>query len=144
MDAYAHALLQSFADSSNLFPELLRARGPGSLDRGARTITEIHRLLPEAATPDKDQIRRSDPQRALDTTARAIPGACFHNSVRPAPADGETARRRYADELGDIAIAYLLTRPTGHRARLMQGPAPAGLGGAVGWRSRAPVSRLAP
>ncbi|MFD9378702.1 hypothetical protein ACFWBH_24695 [Streptomyces sp. NPDC059999] len=85
-----------------------RARGPGSLDRGARAITEIHRLLPEAATPDKDQIRRSDPQGALDTTARAILGACFHNSVRPDPADGETARRRYADERGDMAIAYLL------------------------------------
>lgn len=27
MDAYAHSLLQSFVDSSNLFPELLRASG---------------------------------------------------------------------------------------------------------------------
>ncbi|MEU8701593.1 TetR/AcrR family transcriptional regulator [Streptomyces sp. NPDC048680] len=109
MDAYAHALLQSFADNSNLFPELLRARGTKSLDRGARTITEIHRLLLEAAAPYAHQIRRSDPRTALDTTARAILGACFHNSVRPDPATGETATRTYADELSDMAIAYLLT-----------------------------------
>ena len=109
MDAYAHALLQSFADSSNLFPELLRARGARSLDRGARTITEIHRLLLEAAAPYADQIRRSNPQTALDTVARAVLGACFHNSVRPDPAVGAEVQRRYADELSDMAIAYLLT-----------------------------------
>ncbi|MFE9825827.1 TetR/AcrR family transcriptional regulator [Streptomyces sp. NPDC005791] len=109
MDAYAHALLQSFADSSNVFPELLRARGADALDRGARAITEIHRLLLEAATPYAHQIRRSDPQTALDTAARAVLGACFHNSVRPDPAYGEEARHRYADELSDMAIAYLLT-----------------------------------
>ncbi|MES9509683.1 TetR/AcrR family transcriptional regulator [Streptomyces sp. NPDC000609] len=114
MDAYAHALLQSFADSNRLFPELLRARGTGSLDRGARTITEIHRLLLETAAPYTDQIRRSQPETALDTAARAILGACFHNSVRPDPVTGEAARRRYADELSDMAIAYLLT-PERHR-----------------------------
>lgn len=109
MDAYAHALLQSFAGSGNLFPELLRARGAGASDRGARTIIEVHRLLLEAATPYAHRIRRADPDTALDTVARAILGACFHNSVRPDPATGETALRRYADELGDMAIAYLLT-----------------------------------
>lgn len=109
MDAYAHALMESFADSSRLFPELLRARGARSLDRGARTITEIHRLLLEAAAPYTDQIRRSPPQTALDTAARAILGACFHDSVRPDPVTGEAAVRRYADELSDMAIAYLLT-----------------------------------
>ncbi|MFJ7204383.1 TetR/AcrR family transcriptional regulator [Streptomyces sp. NPDC098789] len=109
MDAYAHALLQSFADSSGLFPELLRAREARSLERGASTIAEIHRLLLEAAAPYADQIRRSSPQAALDTAARAVLGACFHNSVRPDPATGEAARRRYADELSDMAIAYLLT-----------------------------------
>ncbi|MFI1441703.1 TetR/AcrR family transcriptional regulator [Streptomyces fructofermentans] len=108
MDAYAHALLQSFADSS-LFPELLRTRGARSLDRGARTIIELHRLLLEAATPYIDQIRRSQPQQALDTAARAILGACFHNFVRPDPVTGEVAMRRYADELSDMAIAYLST-----------------------------------
>lgn len=109
MDAYARALLQSFADSSNLFPELLRARGGKSLDRGARTITEIHRLLLEAAAPYAAQIRRSNPEAALDTAARAILGACFHNSVRPDPVTGEAARAQFADELSDMAIAYLLT-----------------------------------
>ncbi|MEU3502289.1 TetR/AcrR family transcriptional regulator [Streptomyces hundungensis] len=109
MDAYAHALLESFADSSGLFPELLRVRGTKSLDRGARTITAVHRLLLDAAAPHMDQIRRSDPESALDTVARAILGACFHNSVRPDPAKGEVAQRRYADELGDMAMAYLLT-----------------------------------
>ncbi|WP_328375062.1 TetR/AcrR family transcriptional regulator [Streptomyces sp. NBC_00440] len=109
MDAYAHALLESFADSNSLFPELLRVRGVKSLDRGARTITEIHRLLLEAAAPYVGQIRRSHPEAALDTAARAILGACFHNSVRPDPATGETALRRYGDELSDMALAYLLT-----------------------------------
>ncbi|MER6392815.1 TetR/AcrR family transcriptional regulator [Streptomyces sp. NPDC001523] len=107
MDAYAHALLQSFADHSSLFPELLRTRGTRSLDRGALTITELHRLLLEAAAPYTEQIRRSDPEAALDTAARAILGACFHNSLRPDAATGETATRRYADELSDMAIAYL-------------------------------------
>ncbi|MFZ3475092.1 TetR/AcrR family transcriptional regulator [Streptomyces sp. 4.24] len=109
MDAYAHALLQSFADHSSLFPELLRTRGTRSLERGARTITELHRLLLEAAAPYTGQIRRSDPEAALDAAARALLGACFHNSVRPDAATGEEARRRYADELGDMATAYLLT-----------------------------------
>ncbi|MFJ8799311.1 TetR/AcrR family transcriptional regulator [Streptomyces sp. NPDC102487] len=109
MDAYAHALLRSFADSNNLFPELLRARGAKVTDRGARTITVVHGLLLEAAAPYADQIRRSDPQAALDTAARALLGACFHNSVRPDPATGETAQRRYANELSDMALAYLLT-----------------------------------
>ncbi|WP_449480001.1 TetR/AcrR family transcriptional regulator [Streptomyces avidinii] len=117
MDAYAHALLQSFADSSSLFPELLRARGAKALDRGARTITELHRLLLEAAAPYTDQIRRSQPQSALDAAARAVLGACFHNSVRPDSATGEAARLRYAEELSDMAVAYLLTpdrRRTAH------------------------------
>ncbi|MFI5756702.1 TetR/AcrR family transcriptional regulator [Streptomyces sp. NPDC051569] len=114
VDAYAQALLQSFADSNRLFPELLRVRRTTSLDRGARTITEIHRLLLEAAAPYTDQIRRSRPEAALDTAARAILGACFHNSVRPDPVTGEAARRRYADELSDMAITYLLT-PERHR-----------------------------
>ncbi|MCX5535974.1 TetR/AcrR family transcriptional regulator [Streptomyces sp. NBC_00006] len=109
MDAYAHALLHSFADHSNLFPELLRTRGTKPPDRGARTITEVHRLLLEAAAPYAGEIRRSDPHKALDTAARAILGACFHNSVRPDPATGEQAQRQYADELSDMAIAYLLT-----------------------------------
>lgn len=109
MDAYARALLQSFVDSSNLFPELLRARGTSALDRGARAITEIHRLLLEAATPYASQIRRSNPKTALDTVARAILGACFHNSVRPDRLADAAAQRRYADELSDMAIAYLLT-----------------------------------
>lgn len=118
MDAYAHALLESFAAGGDLFPELLRAKGTGALDRGARTITEIHRLLLEAAAPYAQEIRRSDPDAALDTVARAVLGACFHNSVRPDPATGEAARRRYADELGDMAVAYLLTpdRRTAARA----------------------------
>ncbi|MEU3369396.1 helix-turn-helix domain-containing protein [Streptomyces sp. NPDC006660] len=116
MHAYAHALLQSFADNSGLFPELLRTRGTRSLDRGARTITELHRLLLEAATPYTDQIRRSRPQQALDTAARAILGACFHNSVRPDAATGEASRRQYADELGDMAIAYLSTPDRRHNA----------------------------
>ncbi|MFJ4914285.1 TetR/AcrR family transcriptional regulator [Streptomyces sp. NPDC088726] len=109
MDAYAHALLQSFAEGNKLFPELLRARGVKAVDRGAHAITEIHRLLVEAATRYTDEIRRSDPQAALDTVARALLGACFHNSVRPDPATGEVALRRYADELSDMATAYLLT-----------------------------------
>lgn len=109
MDAYAQALLKSFADSSNLFPELVRARGTSALDRGAHTIAEIHRLLLDAAAPYADRIRRSDPKAALDTAARAILGACFHNSVRPDRFADEAALSRYADELSDMALAYLLT-----------------------------------
>ncbi|MFD6532482.1 TetR/AcrR family transcriptional regulator [Streptomyces sp. NPDC060184] len=109
LTAYAHALLQSFADHSSLFPELLRTRGTRSLERGTSTITELHRLLLEAAAPYTGQIRRSRPRQALDTAARAILGACFHNSLRPDAATGEEARARYADELGDMALAYLLT-----------------------------------
>ncbi|WP_405010030.1 TetR/AcrR family transcriptional regulator [Kitasatospora sp. NBC_01539] len=109
MDAYAHALLQSFADSSTLFPELLRARGASAPDRGARAVTEIQRLLLDAATPYAGQIRRSDPQAALDTVARAVLGACFHTAVHPDRPVGEAALRRYADELGDMATGYLRT-----------------------------------
>ncbi|MGC2996999.1 TetR/AcrR family transcriptional regulator [Streptomyces sp. G35A] len=116
MDAYAQALLRSFSDSSSLFSELLRARGAGALDRGARTITEIHRLLLEAAAPHTDEIQRSDREAALDTVARVILGACFHTSLRPDRATSEEAQRRYAHDLGDMATTYLLTpdrRPAG-------------------------------
>ncbi|MEW2166506.1 TetR/AcrR family transcriptional regulator [Streptomyces sp. NPDC007084] len=109
MDAYAHALLESFEDGGNFFPQLLRARGTKPPDRGLRTITVIHRLLLDAAAPYMDQIRRADPASALDTAARAVLGACFHNSVRPDAPAGEAAKRRYADELSDMALAYLLT-----------------------------------
>lgn len=149
MDAYAHALLQSFADSSNLFPELLRARGPGHWTAEPAPSPKSTACCPKRQPPTRTRSGAPIPQGALDTTARAILGACFHNSVRPDPADGETARRRYADELGDMAIAYLLTPDRQGTTHLMHGPAPAGLGwaglgGAVGWRSRAPVSRLTP
>lgn len=117
MDTYAHALLQSFAEGNKLFPELLRARGAKALDRGAHAIAEIHRLLIEAATPYAGQVRRSDPQAALDAAARALLGACFHNSVRPDPITGEVALRRYADELGDMAMAYLVTPDRDRTAR---------------------------
>ncbi|WP_327257014.1 hypothetical protein [Streptomyces sp. NBC_01244] len=72
-------------------------------------MVAIHRLLLEAAAPYVHQIRRADPEAALDVAARAVLGACFHNSVRPDSATGEAAQRQYADELGDMAIAYLLT-----------------------------------
>ncbi|MFB7652408.1 MULTISPECIES: TetR/AcrR family transcriptional regulator [unclassified Streptomyces] len=116
MDAYAHALLQSFADSSNLFPELLRARVGAGVERGARTITGIHGLLLGAAAPYAHQIRRSDPERALDTVARAVLGACFHNSVRPDSVTGAAAQHHYADELSDMAMAYLSTPDRRRRA----------------------------
>ncbi|MGW2282728.1 TetR/AcrR family transcriptional regulator [Streptomyces sp. NPDC001770] len=116
MDAYARALLQSFTDNNNLFPELLRARGVKSPDRGARAILEIHRSLLEATAPYTGQIRRSNPEAALDTAARAVLGACFHNSVRPDPVTGEEEVSRYAEDLSDMAIAYLLT-PDRRRAR---------------------------
>lgn len=109
LDAYTHALLRSFNDASSLFPDLLRARGIDVMDRGARTIVEVHRLLLEAAAPHTDQIRRSDPEAALDTAARALLGACFHNSVRPDRPVDEATQSRYADELSDMALAYLLT-----------------------------------
>lgn len=109
LHAFADALLQSFADNSNLFSELLRARTAAAVDRGARTITEIHRQLIEAATPYAAEIMRSDPERALDIAARVILGSCFHNSVRPDAVTGEAAQRQYANDLGDTAIAYLLT-----------------------------------
>ncbi|MER5887530.1 TetR/AcrR family transcriptional regulator [Streptomyces sp. NPDC001941] len=109
LDAFAHALLRSFADHRALFPELLRARGTGTLDRGARTITELHRLVLAAAAPHLHEVRRPDPEAALDTAARAVLGACFHNSVRPDPVEGDAEVRRYADELADMAMAYLTT-----------------------------------
>lgn len=90
-------------------PELLRARETDALALGARTITEIHRLLLDAALPHAGQIRRADPGTALDTVARAILGACFHNSVRPDSFTDEAAQRRYADELAEMAMAYLLS-----------------------------------
>ncbi|MFJ6465563.1 TetR/AcrR family transcriptional regulator [Streptomyces sp. NPDC091387] len=116
MDAYARALLQSFTDNNSLFPELLRARGVKSPERGARAILEIHRLLLEATAPYTGQIRRSNPEAALDTAARAVLGACFHNSVRPDPVTGEAEVSRYARDLSDLAIAYLLS-PDQRRAR---------------------------
>ncbi|MFJ8862385.1 TetR/AcrR family transcriptional regulator [Streptomyces sp. NPDC102451] len=72
LDAYAHALLESFADSNSPFPALLRAGRNRTMDRGAHTITEIHRLLLEAAAPYSEQIQRSHPQEALDAAARAV------------------------------------------------------------------------
>ncbi|MFD3874744.1 hypothetical protein [Streptomyces sp. NPDC058623] len=84
--------MEPFADSSSLLPELLRMRGTRPLERGAHTITELHRLLLGAAMPYIDRFRRSRPQDALDTTARAILGACFHNSSDPIPPSAKQPR----------------------------------------------------
>lgn len=109
LDAYTHTLVQSFIASSSLFPDLMRFRGSSAPDRVARTIAEIHRLLLEAAAPYTAQIQRSDPQAALDTVAGSLLGACFHNSLRPDRPMDEAAQSRYADELSDMALAYLLS-----------------------------------
>lgn len=114
LHAYTDALLRSFTSTRSLFPYLLRAHEIDVLDRGARTITEVHRLLIDAATPHTGDIRRDDPGAALDAVARALLGACFHNSVRPdRPAD-EPTMRRYADELAEMGLAYLRTPEREH------------------------------
>ncbi|MEV0846679.1 TetR/AcrR family transcriptional regulator [Streptomyces sp. NPDC049954] len=116
LDAYTDALLRSFDASRSLFRDLSRVReAGGALDRGERTIAEIHLLLLEAAGPYTAEIRRFDARAALDTVARALLGACFHDSLRPdRPAD-EAARSHYAEELSDMALAYL-TSPDRRRA----------------------------
>lgn len=110
LTAYTHTLLRSFVEGSSLSRGLLQVRaGSGAIDRGSRTITEIHRLLLEVAAPYASEIRRCDPQTALDTVARALLGACFHNSVRPDRHPDEASQLRFADELIDMALAYLRT-----------------------------------
>ncbi|MFE2373718.1 TetR/AcrR family transcriptional regulator [Streptomyces sp. NPDC059398] len=109
LDAYTHTLVRSFADTSGLFPDLLRVREAQVMDRGSRTMTEVHRLLLTAAAPYTGQIRRPDPGAALDTVARALLGACFHNSIRPDRPVDEESRSLYADELTEMALAYLLS-----------------------------------
>ncbi|MGH3502165.1 MAG: hypothetical protein ACRDQA_14955, partial [Nocardioidaceae bacterium] len=46
---------------------------------------------------------------AWDTVARALLGACFHNSIRADRPTDEAAQSRSADELSNMAIAYLLS-----------------------------------
>lgn len=115
LDAYTHALVQSFVASSGLFPDLMRGRGTRTPDRVARTIDEIHRLLLEAAAPYTAQIRRSCPEAALATVADALLGAGFHNSIRPDRPMDEAAQNRFANELSDMALAYLLSRDRRHQ-----------------------------
>ena len=119
LHAYTAELLDSFTSTRSLFPSLLRARDIDVLDRGTRTIAEVHRLLLEAAAPHTGAIRRADPRGALDAVARALLGACFHNSVRPDQPTDDDARRRYAAELAEMGLAYLLTpdRPDAPPAR---------------------------
>ncbi len=109
MDAYVHALIMSFAAGSRFAVSLPPSRNAQMVDRGVRTRAELHRILFEAVAPYTDQIRRFDPQVALEAVERTIIGACVHTAVRPdRPAD-EAGWNLYADQLSDMALAYLLS-----------------------------------
>ncbi|MFD7923794.1 TetR/AcrR family transcriptional regulator [Streptomyces sp. NPDC059740] len=109
VEAYTHALAQSFAAKSRVFAALLPARGTDVMDRGFRVVAVLHRLLREAAEPHLGEIRRTDPRSALDAMARTLIGACVHTAARSdRPAD-EAGWDWYADQLSDMALAYLRT-----------------------------------
>ncbi|WP_434599023.1 TetR/AcrR family transcriptional regulator [Streptomyces sp. A5-4] len=115
-DSCTRALLRSFADSSNLFTELLRMRGAHTLDRGSGPSPRSTACCSKRLAPSPTRSGANDPRTALDTVARALLGACFHDSLRHDRPAGEAARIRHADELSGMAIAYLRTpgrrRPT--------------------------------
>ena len=54
--------------------------------------------------------RSGAPTPSRRWTPQPVPslGACFHNSLRPDGPIGQAAQHRYADELSDMAMAYLL------------------------------------
>lgn len=109
VNAYAHALMESFADSHKVFPDLLALREADADDHGARTIDGIRDLLREAAAPHLDAVRRSEPDTALDIVASAVLGACFHGFLRPDTLIPHMGKSEYADALSDMATAYLIT-----------------------------------
>lgn len=108
VEAAIRALLQSFTETRRLFPVVLGAPGGGMTDHGAQTIDQIHQLIIEALTPYADQTRRADRDIALDTVARALIGTCFHSSIRPGRPMSDAGRARFAAELRDMALAYLV------------------------------------
>ncbi|GAA4600645.1 hypothetical protein GCM10023195_00590 [Actinoallomurus liliacearum] len=78
----------------------------GVAERAGVSVGTIYRRF-----EDKDQLVAALTEPMLEP--------CFHNSVRPDSATGEAARHRYAEELSDMAIAYLLT--PGRRAAASRG-----------------------
>ncbi|NSC25575.1 hypothetical protein FM076_32260 [Streptomyces albus subsp. chlorinus] len=109
LDAFAHALAYSYASGSRFIAGLLPGQAVGLSERAARTAAEVRRLLHEAATPYLGQIRRTDPPAALDAVARTVLGACVHAVLRPDGLDDADAWKWYADQLGDMTLAYLRT-----------------------------------
>jgi len=55
-----------------------------------------------------DEVRRHDPVAALDVVERMIAGAMIHRAAYNDPQDGLTWET-YADQLSDMALAYLST-----------------------------------
>jgi AcrR family transcriptional regulator len=106
---YAHALMEAFADSHALFPDLLTVREADAEDHGARTISEIRGILRDAAAPHAHEIRRSDATGALDAVAGTVLAACFHSFVRPDALLPHMTRDGFAQEISAMAIAYLRT-----------------------------------
>lgn len=108
VDAAIRTLLHSFTDTRRLFPVLLSTPSGGITDHGVETIAQIHRLITDALVPYAGQFRQPDRDVALDTVARTLVGACFHSSIRPDRPMSDTDRERYATELRDMTLAYLL------------------------------------
>ncbi|WLQ45354.1 helix-turn-helix domain containing protein [Streptomyces laculatispora] len=110
IEVYSHVLAEAMGDGGRFFPFLLHA-GPQSEaeERGRRALAETRRLLLEAAEPHRAEILRSDPGMALDVIARTIVGACIHAVLRPDKLPDRPAWKQFADQLSDMAVAYLMT-----------------------------------
>jgi AcrR family transcriptional regulator len=109
VSAFTYAIADALSGGSAYFPELIRGGSESLTERGARALAETRRLFDVACEPHIGEVRRADPVVALAAVERIITGACIHFSSVYRQAPDEMPWPVFADQLFEMAMAYLLT-----------------------------------
>ncbi|MCP2360004.1 AcrR family transcriptional regulator [Nonomuraea thailandensis] len=116
MDAYVHALADALSLGGRTLADLLRVQNIELADRGVQAHTEMRRLVREAAAPYMTEVRRADPAAAVDTAVRTVTASCIFTAVQADGSEENVIWADHADQLSDMAVAYLLTPDRRKRA----------------------------
>ena len=108
LDAFTAALSQTMADSGQVIPAILAGgRSADVPEHGLRTMITLQQRFIEAAAPYRGQIRRPNPDAALNIAFRSVIAASAHRAaVAPWWPDGLTWQQ-WAAEIAEMTAAYL-------------------------------------
>ncbi len=106
---FATAIADAFAASGPAWPDLLQSAGKPLKERGLEALETVRQLFEQASATYRSEVQRSDPQAALAAVERMMTGALIHQAAMQFSSRGTVPIQAYAQQLSDMAIAYLLT-----------------------------------